>query len=291
MQPIKKVIFKPKIPMQIEAFRIEDVLAKYLEDVIHPHRTNFYHLIILESGNPTHFVDFEPVTLQENCLFTINKECVHYFDRNEPYNGYVIIFTDEFFCNNENNQRFLQNTPLFNNPQLNAVITNQAETLPFFTSTAQTIKDFLIKESFQNQHDFLHNLLHNLLIFAENLYNGQKEQPNINSIDYEIATLFRDLVEKNYSKQKSVSFFASQLSITEKRLGMAAQRIYGKLPKEMIDDRVMLEAKRLLSHSALSVKEIGIQLGFDDPAYFFRFFKKNAHSTPLEFREKYQSPA
>jgi AraC family transcriptional activator of pobA len=56
----------------------------------------------------------------------------------------------------------------------------------------------------------------------------------------------------------------------------------------MIEERVMLEAKRLLSYSSLSVKEVSMLLGFDDPAYFFRFFKKNTLSTPSEFRKKYE---
>jgi len=61
----------------------------------------------------------------------------------------------------------------------------------------------------------------------------------------------------------------------------------GKLPKEIINDRVLLEAKRLLVHTNLSIKVIGQDLGFDDPAYFVRYFKKNTEMTPLEFRETY----
>jgi len=49
----------------------------------------------------------------------------------------------------------------------------------------------------------------------------------------------------------------------------------------------LLEAKRLLVHTNLSIKEIGGELGFEDPAYFVRYFKKNTETTPVEFREKY----
>ena len=73
----------------------------------------------------------------------------------------------------------------------------------------------------------------------------------------------------------------------EKRLGQATTKILGKTPKEIINDRILLEAKRLLVHTQLSIKEIGQDLGFDDPAYFVRYFKKNSALTPVEFRESY----
>ncbi|MEI6436138.1 MAG: helix-turn-helix domain-containing protein, partial [Bacteroidota bacterium] len=58
-------------------------------------------------------------------------------------------------------------------------------------------------------------------------------------------------------------------------------------PKEIINDRILLEAKRLLVHTNLSIKELGQDLGFDDPAYFVRYFKSHTASTPVEFRETY----
>ncbi|MCZ8229337.1 MAG: helix-turn-helix domain-containing protein [Flavobacterium sp.] len=64
------------------------------------------------------------------------------------------------------------------------------------------------------------------------------------------------------------------MCLSEKRLGQATAKVLGKSPKEIINDRVLLEIKRLLVHSNLSIKEIGQELGFDDPAYFVRYFKK-----------------
>ena len=63
----------------------------------------------------------------------------------------------------------------------------------------------------------------------------------------------------------------------------------GKTPKEIINERILLEAKRFLVYSHLTIKEIGQDLGFEDPAYFVRYFKKNTETTPVEFREKYLS--
>ncbi len=101
--------------------------------------------------------------------------------------------------------------------------------------------------------------------------------------------LFKDLLEKNYRKLKQVSNYAKKISVTEKRLNQATSKILDKSPKQMIDERVMLEAKRLLAHTTESVKEIGFNLGFDVPTNFIKYFRKHSNSTPVEFREQFAS--
>ena len=105
--------------------------------------------------------------------------------------------------------------------------------------------------------------------------------------DLDYTLLFRDLLETNYTNLKSVSDYAQLIFISEKRLGQATTKVLGKSPKEVINDRILLEAKRLLVHTNLSIKEIGQELGFEDPAYFVRYFKKNTKTSPVEFREMY----
>ena len=105
--------------------------------------------------------------------------------------------------------------------------------------------------------------------------------------DFEQTLAFRDLLELHFSGKKKVSYYAGRLHLSEKRLGQATTKITGKKPKEMIDDRVLLEAKRLLVHGNQSIKEIGYQLGFDEPTNFIKYFRKHIKMTPLEFRESY----
>ena len=100
---------------------------------------------------------------------------------------------------------------------------------------------------------------------------------------------FKYLLETHYRKQKQVSAYAAQLHVTEKRLNQASSKILGKSPKEMIDERVMLEARRLLAHTNESVKEIGFGLGFDEPTNFIKYFRKHSRITPIEFREQFAS--
>lgn len=219
-------------------------------------------------------------------LFFINKSCVHSFDKRGDYEGLALIFTDDFFCKTDADRYFLRNAQLFNNPNLFSTISLDRE-FSFFYDNILRIKDELKMPTDSFQFEILHNTLHNILLRAERLAIQQNTQDIKKGADYEYTSLFRDLVENQYTKKKSVGEYASQLFISEKRLGQATTKILGMNPKEFINERIMLEAKRLLVHSNRSIKEIGIELGFDDPAYFFRYFRKYSESTPIEFREKY----
>lgn len=99
--------------------------------------------------------------------------------------------------------------------------------------------------------------------------------------------LFKDLLEIDFKTQKQVTYYSQKIIITEKRLNQSTTKILGKSPKEIIDDRVMLEAKRILAHTAESIKEIAYYLGFEEPTNFIKYFKKHTAQTPLEFREKH----
>ncbi len=95
---------------------------------------------------------------------------------------------------------------------------------------------------------------------------------------------FRKLLEKNYHKNWSVSKYALELNISTKTLNNIIKTKSGKTTSSLINDRIILEAKRKLSHSDAFVNQIGYDLGFQDPSYFVKFFKKHVNLTPSEFR-------
>ena len=141
-------------------------------------------------------------------------------------------------------------------------------------------KDFL-------QSDILKNLLHNFLLLSERERRKQNFTEIKKGADLDYIMLFRDLLEINYHKERHVNKYAEKINITEKRLNQASQKILGKSPKQMIDERLMLEAKRLLAHTNESVKEIGFALGFDEPTNFIKYFRKHSSLTPVEFKEQF----
>jgi AraC family transcriptional activator of pobA len=104
------------------------------------------------------------------------------------------------------------------------------------------------------------------------------------SADDGLLDRFRALVEADFRSAAPVAAYAAKLHVTEDRLLAACRRRLGDTPKALIQRRVMLEAQRYLLYTGLSVSEIGAELGFEDPAYFSRFFHRHAGRSPSAFR-------
>mgnify|MGYP001206112813 CR=1 FL=1 len=91
---------------------------------------------------------------------------------------------------------------------------------------------------------------------------------------HHLARVFLGLVDEYYSENLTVGFYAEKLNITATYLSRLVNEVYNKSVSEFINERVVLEAKRIIRLSSKSIKEISFELGFNDPSYFSRFFKK-----------------
>lgn len=284
---IKNLKFKKNSNTQIELVSLHTLITTKKDLLVKPHRTNFYHVFLFENCQPIHLVDFEPIQVTPYSLLFIDKEQVHQFDQLLCYHGVILIFTEDFFCTNETDFRFLRSSILFNDFANQPIIRLNKTEFEKFINICKNITEELKLPADKSQPFLLKNLLHNFLLLAERekSKHGFKEFKKGADLDYTL--LFRSLLETNYIKWKSVNEYAQIICISEKRLGQATAKVLGKSPKEIINDRILLEAKRLLVHTNLSIKEIGQELGFEDPAYFVRYFKKNTDTTPLEFRGIY----
>ena len=109
---------------------------------------------------------------------------------------------------------------------------------------------------------------------------------NVNSDPHRTYWLFVDLIEKNFAKHHSVKFYTEALSISQTTLAAHTQQYAKTSPLKLINDRIILEAKRMIRYSDLRIKEIAFDLGFKDDSYFAKLFKRNVGMSPVEFREK-----
>jgi AraC-like DNA-binding protein len=212
--------------------------------------------------------------------------CVNKFDINGDYQGKIILFTDSFFCKNKHDIQFLNSSILYSNLYEIAKIkvNPQSSDLAIFMNLMETEYQ---RTQDNAQYHILHNLLHIFLLQAEREMRKQgfEELKPSASLDY--LLLFKDLLEQNFRKEKSVNKYASELSISEKQLHKATTTLVDKTPKQVIDERIILEAKRLLVHSSQSIKELAYDLGYDEPTNFIKYFRKHTNTTPSEFREQY----
>ena len=286
---IKNYTFKSGATLQVEIIPLKTLTALNKEHLIIPHRTDFYHVFLIENCTPTHFVDFNPIKIKPYTLLFISKDRVHQFDRLLKYEGNVLIFTDDFFCTTDSDSKFLGSTVLFNDLTDKLNLQLDKKTFNQFIGICNDINKELELPDDNSKHDILKNLLHTFLLLAdrEKRKHGFAEIKKGANLDYTL--LFKDLVEKNFTTLKNVGTYAQKLHVSEKRLGQATAKVLGKTPKELINARTLLEAKRLLVHGNQSIKEIGFQLGFEEPTNFIKYFRKHANKTPVEFRESYLS--
>ena len=284
-EQIKKFEFKKNTTLQVEVVPLYTLTTAKKDHLVTPHRTNFYHVFLFEDCQPTHFVDFEPIKIEPYSLLFIDKDRVHQFDQLLKYDGQVLIFTDNFFCTTDTDTKFLRSSILFNGLVDEPTIKLNKTDFEKYINICASITEELSLPSDNSKHILLKNMVHNFLLLAER----EKRKRGLTELkkgaDLDYTLLFRDLLESSYTKLKSVNDYAKIICISEKRLGQATAKVLGKSPKEIINNKILLETKRLLVHTNLSIKEIGQELGFEDPAYFVRYFKKNTSTTPVEFRE------
>ncbi|WP_207536330.1 helix-turn-helix domain-containing protein [Desertivirga arenae] len=284
-EEIVKYEFKHGLPIEFEIVDITELYRDKREMIIRPHRTGFYHIIWIQKGGTTHIIDFQSVTAPANTILFLNKDIVQMFNP-EPFQGQAILFTEAFFSKSDTDIKFLKENVLFND--LFSISKLELDSAgASFEVLLTLMQEEALKAEDAYQSGILKNFLHSFLLLAERerRKNGFLEVKKGADKDYII--LFRDLLEGNFKHQKQVNFYASKLSVTEKRLNQATSKILGKTVKQVIDERVMLEAKRLLAHTTDSIKEVGFTLGFEEPTNFIKYFKKHNSSTPFEFRENF----
>jgi len=280
-----KYDFKRGLPHEFEIVDIAKLYKEFKDTLTTTHRTGFYHIIWFQQGSPTHLVDFNPIKIKPNTLLFLNKDTVQRFDNKTKFEGKAILFTDSFFCKTETDTKFLQNSILFNDLFSVSQIQVKKQS-KLFTGLLQQMMEELKNTKDNSQADILQNLLHNFLLHSERERRKQNFTEIKKGADLDYVMLFKDRLAIGYKSQKQVNYYAKEIIITEKRLNQATTKVLGKSPKQLIDDRIMLEAKRILAHTRESVKEIGYNLGFEEPTNFIKYFKKHSKFTPSEFREK-----
>ena len=285
-ESIKKYPFKEGLQLEFEILDISEPLQAKRQMMITPHRAQFYHILWIEKGNATHLVDFKPITIEDNTILFVPHNSVNLFDIHGVYEGKALLFTDKFFCKNKQDVQFLHTSQLFSDLYDTAIlkINPQASDLSVFFNAMET--EFLRKPD-SAHFSLLHNLLHIFLLKAEREMNVQGFVQLEASVHLDLLVLFKKLLEQDFRHEKSVNKYASALSISEKQLHKATTTLLEKTPKQIIDERILLEAKRLLAHSNQSIKEIAYELGYDEPTNFIKHFRKHTNTTPSEFRAQF----
>lgn len=281
---IEKYEFKGTLDLEFEILDLAKVFKVKKEMMVVPHRAQFYHILIIEKGKGTHLIDFNPIEIENNTIICIPHNSVNKFDVNGVYEGKAILFTKSFFCRNKYDTQFLNLSRLFSD--LYAVTKLKFDPkISSLNPIINSIETEYLRTSDDAQYHILYNMLHVFLLQIEREMRKQgyiELKPSIN-LDY--LVLFKNFLERNFRTEKSVSTYASELNISTKQLNKATTTLLDKTPKQIIDERIVLEAKRLLAHSSQSIKEIAYEFNYEEPTNFIKYFRKHTNTTPSEFRE------
>ncbi len=269
------------IKMRVDIRRLE-VHKNLLSPADFPHRHDFYNLIFITQGSGTHTIDLQEFEVKPNQMYCMNDGQVHSWELSEDIEGYTLFFKKEFYEVIEPKYS-LQALPFFN---LGA---NDSSLVEFSDEMAQIVSrlfEEIIREYQTNLPDreiSIKSYLKLILINAWRTYMPHEELDN-NDLNVSKVRFFEQLINQKFKELKAVKDFADIMHITPNYLNAICTKAVGKTAGQMIRERVILEAKRLLLHSSISVCELAYHLGYEDCSYFIRLFKKEVGTTPEYFR-------
>ena len=283
-QDILQLSFKEDISLGFEFIPINDHYARTMENLRRPHRASFYLIFWFKNGTPVHTVDFHPVHPHPDSFLFVRKDAVQFFDQQNAFETSTLLFTDAFFCETEHDHRFLQSSPLFND-----FIGNQG---PLPISVTSQLSDLWLSMQREESHPadpfhaaLLRKYLYSFMLEAEREQLKQGKGIRMQGANFEYFINFKELLEQYFRTEKGIGFYADKLFISAKVLTNITHLMLGKTPKQLIDERVLLEAKRLLVHTENPIKTISLYIGFDETTNFNKFFKKHSGQTPVAFRD------
>jgi AraC family transcriptional regulator, transcriptional activator of pobA len=249
----------------------------------HPHSHDFFIILLITKGAGVHNIDFKSYEVCPNTVFFLTPGQVHNWELSEDVDGYILFFTKEYLLIDFNHNKLLK-LPFFYS-SINAPFLQLEE------EDVDLIKQIFVKVDLEYLHrkrlfhDMVRLNLNMLLIELERRYKGKSSTSQLMKYQENLLHKFETLVDEHYKAHKPVTFYAAEMNISLKQLSTLCKKALSKTPGDIIQERVILEAKRLLVHSDFSVSFIAQMLNYLDISYFIRLFRKvTGGITPEQFR-------
>ena len=265
--------------------KMESIYIKRNGVVDEPHRHNYYTVLIINKAKGLHKIDFNTYELSNKQIFFVAPGQVHQVIEEEASIGYVMTFSTNFLIENSIHLSFIESLNLFHDYGQSPPLTPNDKQYIKLESYAVEVFN-LYKSSSKMKELSIGAFLKLFLIECNNLCSINPIEPNSDISKNRIISEFKNRVNESYKSEHSISYYADQLNVTPDHLNRIIKSTIGKTAKEYIQSRIITEAKRLLYFSKLSNKEIGFELGFNEPANFSAFFKKCAGFSPSNFKKK-----
>jgi len=279
--PVRKIAENRKEQASPAQFTIRDVRDLLGDnDLAHElHRHDFYFMLALQKGKGSHEIDFKEYKVVDNSVFFLRPGQVHQLQLKKGCTGYLMEFNKEFY--HPNNTLSNQRLQKASNKDLCKI--DAARSARIHTLLADMLREYTAKE--EGHREVIKASLD--ILFVELVRQSSDPQSISKATDqYTQARFeeFTELLEAHIATVKQASQYASLLHLSLYQLNGITKAAVGKTSSELINEHILLEAKRYLLATPDQVKEIADHLGYEDVSYFTRFFKKHTGHTPEAFR-------
>lgn len=245
------------------------------------HRHDFFYLLALQKGIGKHSIDFNPYTVCNHSVFFMRPGQVHELTLEVGSTGYLVAFDTNFY--HPSNKESIQFLRKASSP--NAYTLKAAE-----FQKLQAILRYLFQEYTCQQEGHLEVIKANLGILFIELVRQHPRSLSKGSNPYAQEQLEKllELLETHIANHKQVSQYADMLHLSLYQLNAITKATLNKTCSELINEHIILEAKRYLLATSNQVNQIAYHLGYEDTSYFIRFFKKHTHYSPEAFRNNFR---
>jgi AraC family transcriptional activator of pobA len=279
--PVRQIAENKKVPVPGERFTIRTVEAVLAgNDLQHDlHRHDFFFVLLLEHGQGVHEIDFTPYPIMDHSVFFLRPGQVHQLQLKSHSTGYLMEFNNEFYhpAEKASSQRLIK-----------ASSKNYCELEIGRFVRLQTILAQVFREYTNREPGYIDSMKASLQIF---FIEFMRQSTNPDSLPTQAGNYaqerfeeFLACLDKYITTHKQVSQYAGKMNLSIYQLNEITKAAVGKTPSELINDQIILEAKRYLLATSNQVKDIADHLGYEDVSYFIRFFKKHTGESPDTFR-------
>ncbi len=253
----------------------------------YPHRHDFYEILYITSGQGTHFIDFNAYSFLAGTVYFTSPGQIHYWITSVPLEGEFIGFTKDFLLLAPTDYKVLHEFSYFHSIKDAPALVLSAGERELVEPLIQSIAAESQENKFRSG-SVLRAYLHIFLVKIQRIYAVREGAHCASGADDAIPTLvrhFKQLVTRQFITERSVQAYADQLGVTLSHLNNTVKGVMGQTPGQIIRHEIVLESKRLFTHTDLTSAEVGYRLCFNDPSYFSRFFKRETTMSTMQFRK------
>lgn len=254
-----------------------------------PHRHDFFEIVWIQRGHGHVSCDLNGFEYRTNTLLIVSPGQFHAWRRESDTEGYIAGFSPDFLAVNSEHPGLLAKMPFLYPENLDPILYLDRQEAERVDQLFEQYHD-LARHAAPGRDDVARGFLLILLSYMRQLFARRSEIPDTPSRGESelLVQRFRLALEEHIPEVVEVGEFAELLNVSRTHLNNGLRRCTGRSASELIHERMLLEAKRRLLHSNLTIAEIAYELRFQDPSYFGRFFRKYTGVTPGVYRESMQ---